>query len=48
MKAPNIKLLVKHLLGKDLYLSAEATVATEYHGTRYGGRATPKDVFLSA
>ena len=46
MKTPNIKLLVKHLLGKDLYLSAETSVETDYFGTRYGGWATPADAVL--
>lgn len=44
MKIPNIKLLIKHLIGKDLYLTPDIALDTDYFGTRYGGWATPRDL----
>ncbi len=37
-----IKLAIKHLLGRDLYLRPSASVPLAYHGTRYEGWAVPE------
>ena len=35
------KLLIKHILGRDLYLRPEKTVSTRFYGSDYGGWALP-------
>ena len=39
-----LKLAVKHLLGKDLYLKPDQRTATRFYGSPYGGWALPEGV----
>lgn len=39
-----LKLAVKHLLGKDLYLTPDQKTATRFYGSPYGGWALPEGV----
>jgi FkbM family methyltransferase len=38
-----IKLIIKHFLGKDLYLRPTRRVPTRFYGSSYGGWALPKN-----
>ena len=37
-----IKLIIKHLLGRDVYLKTDENIATRFYGSRYGGWAIPE------
>ena len=49
MSAPfkRLKLVLKHILGRDLYLRPDRRIQTCYYGSRYGGWALPVGVVVT-